>query len=154
MSELIECCLNGCASKDLHALLGEVGVRVRGDIEVEFHEEGGEVIRCSLEQVVRRILQESQTSCDLRIPKFLPGPGVSIHDLVLQVFPVGSRFDLFLNFREEAVSDLSAAIRALNEWTTHLRSRFGLADVYCGIDPADDEGTRFFTNGTLGPMLA
>lgn len=154
MGELIECCLDGCPREQLATLLDAVSDCARGEVVVEFHEDSTASTCSSKKQALERLLVDSSASFDMRIAEFVLGPTALIHPVVLQVFPVEGRFDLFLNFRKEHAFDFVECIGALNGWTSNVRRRLGLSKVYCGMDPADDEKTRYFTNGVLGPLFA
>ncbi|MEZ4222213.1 MAG: hypothetical protein R3B13_14855 [Polyangiaceae bacterium] len=149
MGELTECCLDGCTADLLPALLTALIERASALLEVDAH---GSAFRLDDHDPSR--LVQSGGSCSVHLAQFRLDASTSIERVVVQIFPVARKFDLFVVFREEDASDFALCIDRLNAVTSDMRTRFGLTDVYCGMDPASDAETRFFTNGALGPLSA
>jgi hypothetical protein len=77
----------------------------------------------------------------------LPKCGVSIYKSKNSV-------DIELDFQLSDLRNpkLDKLAEDLIKLSKSIADRYGLAGYFCGIEPAKDEETRFFTNDQLGPL--
>ncbi|MCB9229164.1 MAG: hypothetical protein H6618_06090 [Deltaproteobacteria bacterium] len=65
----------------------------------------------------------------------------------------GDNYEININFEIESVGfeNSNDFINLLHKWSKHLADKIHISTYFCGLDPAVDEDTRFFTNDKIGP---
>lgn len=71
--------------------------------------------------------------------------------LVIYKWKLNQLFDIYLLLDEPEFKKVDS-ILFWQTFATELASLIGAREFYCGLDPASDEDTRFFTDQTLGPL--
>jgi len=102
-------------------------------------------------------LQSRNENYSLTIdPKFLDLDSVLIRfPRISFVKYDGSKLDININFEIELVKSISKSqvIQSLHNFAIKLAKKNYVKTYFCGLDPAVDENTRFFTNEKLGPYF-
>jgi hypothetical protein len=73
----------------------------------------------------------------------------------IRLVKYGIEFDIDFNFDSDAMGNISTTtlINCLYKNTQKLAATFDVVSYYCGMDPASDEDTRYFTEKKLGPLI-
>jgi len=62
--------------------------------------------------------------------------------------------DLEINFRSNSLTSMDKAniVTELMKFSFELAAKYEIENYYCGLEPAVDEETRFFTKDKVGPL--
>ncbi len=83
------------------------------------------------------------------VPTF-EGEGFSLREILIRVIKHDAVFDLEISFDLNQQIELSDVL--LCTYFVKLAHIYQIPQVYGGLEPAEDEETRFFTGESLGPM--
>ena len=76
--------------------------------------------------------------------KLLPKIGI-------QIYKYTKTYDLSIDVNSQQLQEL-ILLDSLQKWASNVSQILRSKSYYCGLEPASDEDTRFFTNGNLGPL--
>ncbi len=76
--------------------------------------------------------------------KLLPKIGV-------QILKYTNIYDLCIDVGSQQLQEL-IPLESLQKWASNVSQRLRSESYYCGLEPASDEDTRFFSNGNFGPL--
>jgi hypothetical protein len=81
--------------------------------------------------------------------------GLSLPKVLLRIVKYGEMYDIDFNFEFENLKNLDAAtsFASLHVYCKKLAENFKVSKLFCGIEPASDEDTRYFTNDNIGPLI-
>lgn len=81
---------------------------------------------------------------------------IILTNLQLRLLKYEGKYDIEFNFDSNELENTTTTIlvKELHEHAKHIALECGVSDFYCGMEPASDEDTRFFTNDELGPLSA
>jgi hypothetical protein len=82
--------------------------------------------------------------------------GVTIERPLIQIISYGGLIDVvvvfsFYNVKIEGGDDPFVSI---GRGASEIADENDVGDVYCGLEPAQDDATRFFTKDNVGPLLS
>lgn len=81
--------------------------------------------------------------------------GVTLPNVLLRLVKYGDCYDIDFNFDTEEVenTDMTALVAELHHHAQQIAGEHRMAEFFCGMEPASDEDTRYFTNEMLGPLV-
>ncbi len=78
------------------------------------------------------------------------GDGFSLREVLIRAIKYDAIFDLEISFDLNQQVELSDVM--LCTYFVKIAHLYQIPQVYGGLEPAEDEETRFFTGASLGPM--
>ncbi|MGE8486461.1 MAG: hypothetical protein ACN6Q5_28195 [Pseudomonas sp.] len=76
-----------------------------------------------------------------------------IGSVLVRILKYDGVFDIDFSFDESDVGLRErAVVDVLLAYSKGMADKFEVARYFCGVEPASDEDTRFFTSGELGPF--
>lgn len=75
-----------------------------------------------------------------------------IEGMSLRLLRAGGQFDLELSLSLAEADDLHRVVDAFYGFAAEVSARYGGLHYYCGLEPAVDLDTRFFTDRRRGPL--
>jgi hypothetical protein len=77
-----------------------------------------------------------------------------IKNCTLQILQYDSQYDININFNLDDIRfrDSTDFIENLMKFARKIAFKYGIQHYFAGLEPADDEETRLFTNGKKGPL--
>jgi len=95
-------------------------------------------------------LGESAETWVLR--NFLINISTVIPVVFLRIFRYGKKIDVEISFASSDAGWVAQVMRSAKEFFKVLPRKFGIKNIYAGMEPSSDEETRYFTNDTCGPL--
>lgn len=79
---------------------------------------------------------------------------VILPNVLLRLVKYSECYDIDFNFDLEEVEnvDMTALVAELHNHAKGVAKNHSMACFFCGMEPASDEDTRYFTNECLGPL--
>lgn len=77
--------------------------------------------------------------------------GLSLSGVGIQILKYGGKFDMNIVFDSNLTAN-KFSVSILQEWASSIALQSGAMTYFCGIEPAVDLNTRFFTEDVLGPL--
>lgn len=79
---------------------------------------------------------------------------ITLPSVLLRLVKYGDHYDIDFNFDSEEVEkiDMTALVEELHHHAKRIAGDHSMPEFFCGMEPASDEDTRYFTNETLGPL--
>nr|WP_321442958.1 hypothetical protein [uncultured Cohaesibacter sp.] len=79
---------------------------------------------------------------------------VTLPNVLLRLVKYGDCYDIDFNFDTEEVenTDMAELVAELHHHAQQIAAEHCMAEFFCGMEPASDEYTRYFTNENLGPL--
>ncbi|MCL1126249.1 hypothetical protein [Shewanella surugensis] len=79
---------------------------------------------------------------------------ITLPNVLLRLVKYGDHYDIDFNFDSKEVDniDMTALVVELHHHAKEIARDHSMAEYFCGMEPASDEDTRYFTNETLGPL--
>ena len=81
---------------------------------------------------------------------------IILPNLQLRLLKYEGQYDIEFNFDSNELENTTTMtlVKELHSHAKRVALECGVNDFYCGIEPASDEDTRYFTNDELGPLAA
>ena len=76
---------------------------------------------------------------------------IIIPNVLLRLVKYNDQYDIDFNFDIKEV-DNKNFIEKLHHHIIEIAKNYNIAIFFCGLEPASDAGTRYFTNSNLGPL--
>ena len=76
--------------------------------------------------------------------------GIELQLIGIQIYKYSDKYDLNIDFDDRSIRTLP--IIYLQNWAGLIAKELDTKLFFCGIEPASDEETRFFTGAILGPL--
>ena len=78
----------------------------------------------------------------------------SIKNCTLQILQYDSKYDISINFNLDDIRFRHSTdfIETLMKFARKIAFKYGIQHYFAGLEPADDEETRLFTNGKKGSL--
>lgn len=79
---------------------------------------------------------------------------IELPKVLLRLVKYGEQYDIDFNFEVDTLDDanLKLLITSLHHDVNKIAIAHNVDRFYCGLEPASDESTRYFTNGNMGPL--
>ena len=79
---------------------------------------------------------------------------IILPNVLLRLVKYGVRYDIDFSFESEEIEnvDMTTLVAELHNHAKEVAKNHNMADFFCGMEPAFDEDTRYFTNECLGPL--
>ncbi len=71
--------------------------------------------------------------------------------VAVQIYKYTNTYDLSIDVDYQELQGL-ISLKSLQKWASEVSHRLNSESYFCGLEPASDEDTRFFTNDKLGPL--
>lgn len=86
--------------------------------------------------------------------EYLKFGNVTFPNVLVRIYKYDSYFNIDFNFRPQdlGIESLKTFVEELHKYSSEVARVFKLDTFFAGIEPAEDENTRFFTNDDLGPL--
>jgi len=84
--------------------------------------------------------------------KFVVDASTSIPSAFLRAFRYEGKIDVEISFDGSDIRWVKQVMRSAKEFSKELSRKFGIKNIYGGMEPASDEETRYFTNDVFGPL--
>ncbi len=157
MSEVIEVAFEEIPPSDVvrGILLFSGAEKNIGSVEIQGLDNPPKVSGKDLSPLIALINEEETFSVFINLAE-LSSPHFTIKNCSLMVVKERDSFSFILIFEEDDLSlkvGDTSFITALHGWALEFKDTIKASSVYCGLDPASDEDTRFFTNSKLGPLF-
>ncbi|WP_194868956.1 hypothetical protein [Pseudoalteromonas sp. PPB1] len=81
--------------------------------------------------------------------------GTNIPSVLLRLVKYNSHFDIDFNFDEDDIvsEETTVLMKKLQVYASKLVAGHEVGNWFGGIEPASDENARYFTRGSLGPLV-
>lgn len=79
---------------------------------------------------------------------------IILPNILLRLVKYGGYYDIDFNFDSEDIEniDIMAVIVELHHYVKEVAREYNISNFFCGVEPASDQITRYFTNESLGPL--
>lgn len=79
---------------------------------------------------------------------------ITLPNVLLRLVKYGEHYDIDFNFDSGEIKniDMAELVTELHHHARWIARDHSMAEFFCGMEPASDEDTRYFTNEILGPL--
>lgn len=155
MSDLIELVFEDVAKNDVANFLISLlaGAKEIDRIECSEDKFFGKKLIVSEEMFSSLVEADCDLTTVFNVEELMLGETV-LHEVLIRLVKYGGSYDVDLNFDPRSLvgGSKSAVLVQLHQYAKFIRSNFSLATFYCGLEPASDEDTRYFTDDEVGPL--
>jgi len=85
--------------------------------------------------------------------EFVVGASTLIPLAFLRIFRYEGKIDIEISFDASDIKWVNRVMCSAKEFSKELPRKFGIKNIYGGMEPASDEDTRYFTNDEFGPLF-
>lgn len=80
--------------------------------------------------------------------------GITMPNVLLRLVKYSEQYDIDFNFDSDEIDniDMTILVAELHHHAKEVARDHNIANFFCGMEPASDEDTRYFTNESLGPL--
>ncbi|MEQ5776708.1 hypothetical protein J4E05_14350 [Thalassospira sp. NFXS8] len=155
MEELIEVVLEDVPHGDLLSVVMYLVKDYKNVVDVQCSEHLSTPLNCqNIEDVVVDFTKIEEGAALILRLNSLDVAGEMVPSVLLRVVKYEEKYDVDFNFSE---SDLKRVekfffIRKLQFFTSEVAKKYKIPSFFCGVEPASDEDTRYFTGQYLGPL--
>lgn len=81
---------------------------------------------------------------------------IILPNVQLRLLKYEGQYDIEFNFDSNELENTTTTtlVKELHAYAKRIAIECGISDFCCGMEPASDEDTRYFTNDELGPLAA
>ncbi len=156
MQELIEVVLENISPEKIHPIIKDLLKKNENIIEIQCSEELDflEKGKISGSDIMSFINLPDDACLYVKIRE-LKIDNVNIACVLLRLVKYGKQFDIDFNFDEKNTEDTGIKIfmEKMHGYTINLGEIYQIGHWFCGIEPASDKETRYFTDYEAGPLV-
>ncbi len=155
MSELVEVVFENVQKAEVLSLLMQLVSSSGKIIDVHCSEDFNLMDANELDlNSLRSFLDFDGDACALIRLDIMGVGNIALPNILVRLNKYSDNYDIDFNFDLEGVENIEmpALLSELHNHASGIAEHHGLVDFFCGMEPASDEDTRYFTNEKMGPL--
>ncbi len=155
MEELIEVVLEDVPYGDLSSVVMYLVKDYKNVVDVQCSEHLSTPLNCqNIEGVVVDFTKIEEGAALILRLNSLDVAGEMVPSVLLRVVKYEEKYDVDFNFRESDLKQIEkfCFIEKLKIFISEVAKKYKIPSFFCGVEPASDEDTRYFTGQHLGPI--